>query len=412
MKKAGFTTRLLHTPYNKDDVHGALQVPIYAASAFDFDNSEDIEGAFKGTKPAHAYSRTSNPTVEYLEMRIKSITEGIAVVACASGMAAISNTIMALCNAGDNIITTRNLFGNTFSLFESTIKSFGIEARYANFSDLKSIQPLIDSNTRLIFLETISNPQLEVADINTLSAIAKKNNLVLVVDTTMSPPCFFDAKAFGIDLCVMSSTKYISTGASTIGGIIVDNGLFDWSKNPKLASWHGKYGNLAFFSKLKKEIFRNTGGCLSPFNAYLQVIGLETMQLRVERASKNALVIAQWLENKKEIKRVNYTGLKSSPYYKISLKQFGTFPGSLLTFDLESAETCYRFMDKLKIIRRATNLSDNKTLIIHPASTIYSEFDSKTQQTFGIRDTMMRLSVGIEETDDLLSDIENALKNI
>jgi O-acetylhomoserine (thiol)-lyase len=409
MKKHGFNTKILHAPYVKDDIHGALQIPIYANSAFDFDNSEDIEGAFKGIKPAHVYSRSSNPTVEYLETRIKVITEANAVLACSSGMSAITNVIMGLCNAGDNIVTTRNLFGNTFSLFESTLKPFGIGFRYANFSDLNTVKPLIDDKTRLVFLETISNPQLEVADIEALSAITKQHKIVLVADTTLTPPSMFDARNHGIDVSLMSATKFISCGASTVGGIIADNGLFDWRKNPKAAPLFDKSGNLAFISKLRKEIYRNTGGCLSPFNAYLQLIGLETLSMRVECASKNALEIALWLEKHNEVKYVNYPGLKSSRYHNISKKQFGAYPSSLLTFCLDSKEDCFRFMDKLNLIRRATNLSDNKTLIIHPASTIYSEFDLSLHKDLGIRDTMMRLSVGIEDVGDLIEDIKEAL---
>lgn len=412
MKKSGFNTKLLHTPYNKDDVHGALQVPIYASSAFDFDNSLDIQGAFTGSKPAHAYTRSSNPTVEYFEHRVKSITDGVAVLACASGMSAITNVIMSLCSAGDNIVTTRKLFGNTFSLFESTLKPFGLDFRYANFSDLSTVKPLIDNKTRLIFLETITNPQLEVADLEALSVITKQYGIILVVDTTLTPPCMFNARQYGVDINVMSSTKFISCGASTVGGVIVDNGLYDWKKNPKIVPFAEKYGNLAFISKLRKELYRNTGGCLSPFNAYLQVIGLETLSLRVDCASKNASEIAHWLEKQKKIKHVNYSGLKSSSYYNISKKQFGQYPSALVTFCLESQDACFKFMDKLQIIRRATNLSDNKTLIIHPASTIYSEFDKAMHKEFGIRDTMMRLSVGIEDAEDIIDDIENALEGI
>jgi len=408
MNKLRFNTKLLHTPYLKNDVHGALQVPIYANSAYGFENSEDISGAFKGTKPAHAYSRSSNPTVEYLEQRIKAITDGIAVLACASGMSAITNTIMALCNSGDNLISTRKLFGNTYALFESTLKPFGINARYADFSNLSSIEQLIDSNTRLIFIETITNPHLEVADLKAVSAIAKKHKLVLVSDTTLTPPGMFDAKNFGIDICVISSTKFISCGGSSLGGVIIDNGTYEWKNNPVVKPWTLKFGLFGFISKLRKELFRNTGGCLSPFNAYLQAIGLETMTLRVERASQNAYELAKFLETLNGIKSVHYPGLESSPYYAISKLQFGKYPSALLTFDLESQEVCFKFMDKLQIIKRATNLSDNKSLIIHPASTIYSEFGDSINE-LDIRDTMIRLSVGIEDIEDLMEDIQSAL---
>ena len=289
------------------------------------------------------------------------------------------------------------------------MKPLGIETRYADLKDLKSIASLIDSKTRLIFFETISNPQLEVIDSKALSEITKKHKIILVADTSITPPNAFDAKEFGIDVSVMSSTKFISCGASTLGGVIVDTGLNDWEANPKLRSFAEKFGDLAFISKLRKEVYRNTGGCLSPFNAYLQSIGLETIKLRYDKASQNASELANWLEKQSQIKRVHYPGLKSSPYFTIAQKQFGKYPSALLTFDLGSQELCYKFMDKLQIIKRATNLSDNKSLIIHPASTIYSEFGKKSIESFGVRDTMMRLSVGIEDVEDLIDDMDSAL---
>jgi O-acetylhomoserine (thiol)-lyase len=407
--KKGFNTRLLHISYSKKDAHGSLLFPIYSNSAFEFESSEDIAGAFCGSKPAHAYSRSSNPTVEHLEMRVKSITESLGVIACASGMAAVTNVILNLCNAGDNLITSKKLFGNTYALFESTLKGFDIKVNYADFTNPSSIIPLIDNNTRLLYFETINNPHLEVINIQSIAEIAKKHKLVLCSDTTLTPPNILDAGKAGIDISVLSSTKYISTGGASIGGIIIDHGSFNWQHIPKLSTYYQSLGNLNFITRLRKEMLRNTGGCMSPFNAYLQALGLETMVLRFDKMASNTLQIATWLQNNKNIKAVNYPGLENNQYYNLCKEQFTGLPGSILTFDLESKNDCFKFLNNLKLVKRATNLNDNKTLIIHPASTIYCEFSAEVLEQLEIRDTMIRLSVGIEDVEDVINDFKQAL---
>jgi O-acetylhomoserine (thiol)-lyase len=409
MKPRGFNTRLLHFPYSKKDAHGALQFPIYANAAFEFDSAEDIAGAFNGSKPAHAYTRSGNPTVEYFENRIKSITNGIGIAACASGMAAITSTILNLCNSGDNVITCRKLFGNTYALFESTLKSFGIEFRYCDMTNAQSILPLIDKNTRAIFFETINNPFLEVVDVKQVTAIAKKNNLVVLADTTLTPPNIFDAGNAGINISVISSTKYISSGGATIGGVVIDHGSYNWENIPKLSPFYPTLKELTFITRLKKEILRNTGGCLSPFNAYLQTLGLETMCLRFDKMTANTLQIAQWLQKNKKVVSVNYPGLENNAFHNLCKQQFRGLPGSILTFDLETKEECFKFLNKLQLVKRATNLNDNKTLIIHPASTIYCEFPTDIQKLLDIKDTTIRLSVGIEDCEDIIDDFVSAL---
>jgi len=412
MKELGFSTKLIHTPFPKKDPHGALQIPVYLSSAFEFDDSEGIAEAFQGKRAAHAYSRSGNPTVEFFEQKIKYLTNANAVLAVSSGMAAITNTILTVCKAGENIITSRFLFGNTYSLFESTLKNFGIEFRYADLTQLNTIESLIDKNTRAIFFETITNPQLEVADVSALSAITRKNNILLISDSTLTPPGVFDAKSFGIDINILSSTKFISGGGTVVGGLIIDNGLFDWSKIPVLSEWVSKFGNLAFYSKLKKDIFRNTGACLSPMNAYLLSIGIETLMLRVQRSVDNALAVSSWLTKHPKVKSVNYPGLESSPFFNIAKTQFGTLPGALVSFDLHTEADCFKLQNKLKIIKRATNMNDNKSLIIHPWSTIYSEYSSSVKQLAGISDTLIRFSVGIEDSKDIINDLSQAFDSI
>lgn len=408
MKNQKITTKLLHTPFPKKDPHGSLNFPVYDNVAFEAESAEELEAIFQGEKPAHIYSRMTNPTVEYFEAKIQNLTGAFAVTAMSSGMAVISNLMMTIGKAGDNIITSRHLFGNTLSLFDKTLKPFGFSVTYADLTDPGAVAGAVDGNTIAIFFETITNPQLEVADIKALSKIAKEKQLLLIADTTLTPPSVFMASEFGVDIEILSSTKYISGGATSVGGLLVDYGSFDWGGFDKTMQVYKDHGPLAFKMMLRKQVFRNTGACLSPHNAYLQSLGLDTLDLRTERSSSNALEIAGWLEDHPSVEQVNYPGLKSSPYYKLTLEQFGDRPCSIITFDLGTKDRCYSFMNKLKLVRRTTNLQDNKTLIIHPYSTIFAEYTPEQKADMGLRDTMIRLSVGIEDVEDLIEDLNQA----
>jgi O-acetylhomoserine (thiol)-lyase len=412
LKPKGFTTKIIHTPYAKDDVNRALHQPIYSNSAFDFETAEQMELAFQGRLPVHAYSRITNPTVENLELRIKQITGALNVTALSSGMAAISNTILLLASSGSNIIASKHLFGNTYVFFESTIREFGIETRFCDLTNNEEVKANIDQNTVAVFVETITNPQLEVVDLESLSRIAHENNVPLISDSTLTPPNVFTAKDFGIDIDLISSTKCISGGGTSIGGLIIDYGTFDWSKSKKLAPLSKRFGPFAFNYKLRREIFRNLGACMSPYAAYLQSLGLETLQLRFEKAATNCRELAEYLESLPQVKGVNYPGKEGSKFCEISQRQFGVFPGAMLTFDFFSREACFTFMNQLQIIRRATNVYDNKTLILHPASTIYCDFDKETRESLNVRETTLRLSLGIEDIEDLKSDLLQAINNL
>ncbi|MFC0875475.1 aminotransferase class I/II-fold pyridoxal phosphate-dependent enzyme [Saccharicrinis sp. FJH2] len=404
-----FTTRSLNVDYPKNEPYNALQMPVYNAVAFEFDSAEDIADNFQGKLPAHAYSRTGNPTVEYLELKLKTLTNSHQVIAMASGMAAISTTILTLCAAGDNIISGANLFGHTYAFFNQTIKAFNIENRIVDFKNKADIMSRIDQNTRLIYLESVTNPQLEIPDFNMISELARENGIILVVDSTLTPPNIFSSIQHGVDIEVMSTTKYISGGATSVGGAVIDNGTFDWNKNPNLKAYSEKFGPNAFAAKLRKNIFRNIGPCMSAQTAHYQIQGLDILELRLERCYENCIKLGEFMEAETSIFRVDYPGLKSSAYYNLAQKYFTGVPGTIMTFDLESEEACFRFMNKLNIIRRATNLNDNKSLIIHPWSTIYCEFSEEKRTGMGIRPTMMRLSVGIESSKDLIEDIRQAL---
>ncbi|MEI6277458.1 MAG: PLP-dependent transferase [Prolixibacteraceae bacterium] len=409
LKPKGFTTRVIHTAFAKDDVNRALHQPIYSNAAFDFESAENMELAFQGRLPAHAYSRISNPTVENLELRIKQMTDALNVTALSSGMAAISNVILLLASNGTNIVASSHLFGNTLIFFDKTIRDFGIETRFCDLTDEESVRKNIDDKTVAVFAESITNPQLEVVDLELLAGIAHEMNVPFIVDSTLTPPNVFHAKDFGVDIEVISSTKCISGGATSIGGLILDYGTFDWSKSAKLAPLAKRFGPFAFNYKLRREIFRNLGACLSPFAAYLQSLGLETIQLRFEKAVDNCKQIADFLATLSTVKAVNYPGRKGSEFYEISQKQFGEYPGAMLTFDFASKEECFAFINKLDLIKRATNVYDNKTLIIHPASTIYCDFSLEEREKMHVYDTTVRLSLGIEDVDDLKNDILQAL---
>jgi len=251
-----------------------------------------------------------------------------------------------------------------------------------------------------------------VADIQALSKVAAKYNILLIADTTMTPPYLFSAKDFGVDIEVISSTKWISGGATSVGGLIIDHGTYDWAKNEKLKPDAVKFGPFAFINRLRREVYRNIGACLSPHSAYLQSVGLETLTLRLDAACANTLRLAEFLQKLKSVKAVNYPGLKSSAYYQVSQKQFGKKAGGVLTFDLASKEKCFKFINNLKTIRRATNLHDNRSLILHPGSTIFCEYNDQLKEEMGVRNTLLRLAVGIEDIRDLTSDIEQALEGL
>ena len=408
-KELGFTTKMLTTPYAKKDPYNSLHMPVYETGAFEFESAEDIADAFQDKKPAHAYSRSTNPSVEYLERKVLAATGGRAALAMASGMAAISNTILALVRPGENILVSPHLFGHTYGLFHKTLRNLCIEARFCDLLDYENLEKNIDENTRLLFFETVTNPQLEVVNIRKLVKIAKKHNIIIVADSTLTPINVFNAKAFNIDVEIMSSTKFISGGGTSVGGIVVDTGVNDWSGLRFLSTYYEKKGDMALIAKLRKEIFRHFGPTLSPRAAQLQSMGLDILELRVERSFENCLRLAEHFSDHPNIKKLTYPGLASSEYYRLSKEQFNGVPGTIMTFDLSTEDDCFSFMNKLKVIRRATNMNDNKSLIIHPWSTIYSEYPESLRLEMDVHDTLLRLSVGIEDVDDLIDDIEQAL---
>lgn len=408
----GFSTVAIHgNPILRENI-GSLRYPLYDSVAFEVETSRDLELAFGGRKPQHTYSRITNPTVDEFEDRIRALTNSYGVVALSSGMAAISNTILALTTAGDNIVASKHLFGHTYSLFLETFHRLNIVVKFVNFLSEEEIIGAIDKNTRCIFFETVSNPQLEIPDIYKICEIAAEKEVPVIIDNTFLTPYLFDSKKAGVAVEILSTTKYISGGATSVGGVIIDNGIFEWSKNPHLKELSKKYGNSSLLIRLRREIYRNLGACLSPHNAWLQLLGLETLALRVDKSSQNALTIAKYLKTIPKFSKVNYPALEDNSFYQRTQRFFNGKAGGILTFELNNKEECFKFMDNLKVIRRATNVNDNKTLIIHPATTIFADYSKEKREEMGISEGLLRLSVGIEDVDDLIEDLNRGVETI
>lgn len=385
-------TKAIHTAFPARDAYGSLSMPVYHTAAYEFDNADDMADAFTGRVLVPDYSRVMNPTVMFYEDKVKQLTGAADVIAFTSGMAAISNALMAVAAAGKNIVTSRHLFGNTFSLLTVTLRRFGVETRLCDLTDLDEVRKAVDENTCCIFLEIITNPQMEVADLKALSDIAQSQGVPLLADTTMIPFTEFDARSLGVDVEIVSSTKYLSGGATSLGGLIIDYGTAE-----------------GFDRTIRFELLFNLGAYMTPHAAYMQTIGLETLEVRYRRQASNALELARRLRSLPAIRKVNYVGLEDNPYYELSRRQFGETSGAMITIDLEDKEACKNFINRLRLIKRATNLFDNKSLAIHPASTIFGNFTDAQKKEMDVLDTTIRLSVGLEDVDDLFEDIRQAL---
>ncbi len=379
-------------PYERRDAYGALSMPVYNAVAYEFDTAKDMADAFTGRVIAPDYSRTANPTVTNFERRVKALTGANDVTAMNSGMAAISMTMLALTASGKNIVTSRHMFGNTFDLLYNTLRRFGIETRLVDLTNVEEVERSIDANTCCVFMEIITNPQMEVVDIKAIAEVAHRHQVPLVVDTTVIPFTEFSVHSLGADIEVVSSTKYISGGATSLGGLIIDYGTVK-----------------GFQQRIKGEILFNFGAYMTPHAAYMQTLGLETLAARYAMESANTLELARRMQRMPGIVSVNYVGLADNPYHELAQRQFGPTAGAMICFDLESEEACFNFLNNLKVIHRATNLFDNKTLAIHPYSTIFGNFTAEERANMDVFDTTIRISVGLEDVDDLAEDMEQAL---
>ena len=387
-------TIAIHTPYVRRDAYGALAVPVYHNVAFEFDDAQQMADAFCNRIKAPDYARMGNPTVTNFEQRVKALTGAAHVTAFNSGMAAISNALLAVSAQGRTIVSSRHLFGNTLALISNTLLRFGVKPRLRDLTDIEAVEAAIDQTTCCVFLEIVTNPQQEVADLKAIADIAHRKGVPVIADSTVIPFTETSLNELGVDIEVVSSTKYISGGGTSLGGLVIDYGTFP-----------------QFNQRVKYELLVNLGAYMTPQVAYQQTLGLETLDVRYQRQAANALWLAKALTEVPLIKSVNYIGLPDNPWHALAQKQFGPTAGAMLTIDLDSKEQCYHFLNRLKLIHRATNLFDSRTLAIHPASTIFGLFPERQLEQMDVRQTTIRLSVGLEDPADLLHDIQQALQS-
>jgi len=407
-----YETQILNTKYQQSDVYGALSMPVYFTASFEFPTAKAMTDAFSGRSPAPSYSRIANPTVTHLEDRVRGVTGALSVTALNTGMAAIAHAFINVSEAGLNIVASKHLFGNSVSLMRDTLGALGVETRFVDFTHIEEVEQAVDDKTCALFFEIITNPQLFVADIQALSELAHSHGIPLMADTTVVPFSVFKAKDLGVDIELVSSTKYIGNGTG-LGGLIIDYGKFDWSQSPSsvLRARTKKVGKRqAFTARLKTELLTNLGALMTPQVASQETLGLDTLNISFHRQASTTQWLAEQCQSIPQIKRVNYTGLKDNPYHELATRQFGDLHGAVFTISLESKEAAYAFIDRLQVIRRATNLFDRKSLAIHPASTIFVTFTDEQRAAMQVDDTLIRISIGLEDPEDLLADIKQAVQ--
>ena len=410
MNEYGFNTGLLHGT-NEKYPQGATQVPIYQSSAFRHDSAEDLEKIFDNKKMGFSYTRINNPTVESFEKRVTMLEYGIGSVACASGMAALTNAFLNILQAGDEIVAACGLYGGTVELFDD-LKPFGISVKYVKENKPEAFEAEITEETRLVFAETIGNPKLDVTDIHAVAEVAHKHDVPLIVDNTVATPYLIQPLKLGADIVVHSSSKYINGSSDAISGILVCGKGLKWDPDryPGLAPYR-KFGPFAYIAKLRNGLFRNTGACLAPQNAFLNNLGLETLGLRMQRQCDNALELARFLQGLGGDIEVNYPGLEESPYHEIAEKQFRNGYGAIVTVRTGSKEKAFSIINSLKIPLIISNIGDTKTLVIHPESTIAAHISDEEKLQSGVFEDLIRISVGIEDIEDLKEDFKQAIEN-
>ena len=385
-------TKAIHSAFRHPDAYGSIAMPVYHTAAYQFPDAASMVESFSGRSGEPDYSRVTNPTVTYFEERVAALTGAASVVAYNSGMAAISNFFLAVATEGRNVVTSPHMFCNTFDLITRTLERFGVGVKVVDLTDIEAVEKAVDEHTCCIFLEIVTNPQLEVADLRALGKITRRWGIPLAADTTFIPFTEFDAEALGVDFQLVSSTKYLSGGATCLGGLNIDYGHFpDVTKS------------------LKTELLFNLGAYMTPHAAYMQTLGLENLDARYRLQAANSLELARRLETVPQINKVGYIGLESNPFHQLAQSQFGPSGGAMITIDLESEQKCYDFLNSLQLILRATNLFDNKSLAIHPYSTIFVNFTPEQKAAMDVLPTTIRLSVGLEDVDDIFEDIVQAL---
>ncbi len=422
-----FETQSVHAGYSPDPTTKAVAVPIYQTAAYAFDSAQHGADLFDLKVPGNIYTRIMNPTQDVLEKRVAALEGGLAALALASGQAAVTYAIQTIAEAGDNIVSSTALYGGTYNLFAHTLPQFGITTRFADHQNPDSFAPLIDERTKAIFVESLGNPQGNVTDIRRIADIAHAHGIPLIVDNTVATPYLLRPIEHGADIVVHSLTKYLGGHGTTIGGAIVDSGKFPWAEhkarfkrlNEPDPSYHGvvyteALGPAAYIGRARVVPLRNTGAAISPFNAFLILQGIETLALRLERITDNALKVAQFLQKHNKVAWVNFAALPGHPDHALAQKYLGGKASGLLTFGVQSAagqgrEAGARFLDALQLFTRLVNIGDAKSLATHPASTTHRQLSPEELAKAGVPEDAVRLSVGIEHIDDLLADLEQAL---
>ena len=418
-------TQAIHAGYEDDPTTRAVAVPIYQTTSYSFRDTQHGADLFNLAEPGNIYTRMMNPTSDVLEQRISQLEGGIGALAMASGMAAITAAVQTVARAGDNIISVSQLYGGTYNLFAHSLPNQGIEARMASGDDIDALEALIDVNTKALFCESIGNPAGNIVDIQALSSMAHKHGIPLIVDNTVATPIFCRPIEQGADIVIHSLTKYIGGHGTSVGGIIVDSGKFPWKDNPRFPvfnqpdpSYHGvvyadAMGEAAFIGRARVVPLRSMGAAISPFNSFLILQGLETLALRMERHTENALKVAKYLSAHKRVDWVNYAGLEGDKYYELSKKVVSGKPSGILSFGIKGGEAAgAKFIDALQLIKRLVNIGDAKSLACHPASTTHRQLSDDELKSAGASREMVRISVGIEHVDDIIADIEQALEDV
>ncbi len=425
-QKLKFETLQLHVGQEQpDSATDARAVPIYATTSYVFKDSAQAAGRFALTEGGNIYTRLMNPTSDVFEQRIAALEGGVAALATASGSAAITYAILNIAGSGDHIVSSKTIYGGTYNLFANTFKDLGIEATFVDGSDPENFRAAIQPNTKALFLESLGNPNADVLDLEAIAAIAHANGIPVVIDNTFSTPFLFRPIEHGADIVVHSATKFLGGHGTVIGGVIIDGGTFDWKQNDKFPglskpnpSYHGivfadAVGAAAYVTKIRTTLLRDTGACISPFNSFLLLQGIETLSLRVERHVFNALKVVEFLNKHPKVKKVNHPSLASGREKKLYEKYYPNGGGSIFTFELDGTrEQAQKFTESLELFSLLANVADVKSLVIHPASTTHSQMSEEELAFVGIQPTTIRLSIGTEHIDDILADLQQAFDRV
>ncbi len=422
-KNLKFETLQLHAGQTPDPVTHSVAVPIYQTTSYAFDSTEHAENLFGLKENGNIYTRIMNPTSDVLEKRMAALEGGVGALAVASGSAAITLTIMTIAQAGDEIVAASTLYGGTFNLFDATLPKFGIKTTFVDPDDPANFEAAVNENTRAIYIESLGNPSINIVDVEAVAKIAHDHKIPLIIDNTFATPYLFKALDFGADIVVYSATKFIGGHGTTIGGVIVDGGTFDWAGSGKFPeftepdeSYHGivytrDAGSAAFITKARVQMLRDTGACISPFNSFLLLQGLETLSLRLDRHVENTRRVIDFLSGHSAVTWVNYPDQADNKYHALAQKYFPRGTGSIFTFGIKGGiEAARRFIDNIQIFTHLANVADAKSLVIHPATTTHQQLSGDALLAAGITEDMIRVSIGLENADDLIGALDDALK--